>query len=278
MTFPRRFRLSSALPVIGTIFLLGCASASSAHTTVAAATVAQPTTVRGIYASWPYASEYPKIASLGFNAVSVEPWRDRLDYLRSTGLKGLVWLEGYDNVTCSFVKSDSWVTDRVLDVRDHPAVAAYEIDNEPHAYACPTAPDQIKKRVSLVRTLEAPYKAILYITLSRDFSAFSHVGVDLIRISAYPCSYADGCVMQKIASKVQAAKAAGFSRIWGGSQTAGDTYYRPPTPAELAQIQQTWRGAGAEGYVAWAWDGHGTTDPLRTNTALSDSWKAENTK
>jgi hypothetical protein len=84
--------------------------------------------------------------------------------------------------------------------------------------------------------------------------------------------------MQKIVDKVKAARAAGFTRIWGGSQTAGDSYYRPPTRAELALIQQTWRDQGAEGYVAWAWDGHGTTDPLRTNTALWDAWKIENTK
>jgi hypothetical protein len=129
-----------------------------------------------------------------------------------------------------------------------------------------------------VRTLVAPYNAILYITLSKHFSAFSGVGVDLIRISAYPCSYEYGCVMQKIADKVGAARAAGYRRIWGGSQTAGDSYYRPPTPTELAEIQQAWRDAGAEGYVAWAWDGHGATDPLRTNTALWHAWKAENAK
>jgi hypothetical protein len=168
------------------------------------------------------------------------------------------------------------VTDRVLDVRDHPAVLAYEIDNEPHDYQCPTAPQQIKDRVSLVRSLLAPYTAILYITLSRDFAAFSGTGVDLIRISAYPCSHEYGCLMQKIMNRVNAARAAGFTRIWGGSQTAGDAYYRPPTPEELAEIQQTWRDAGAEGYVAWAWDDHGATDPLRTNTALWNAWQVEN--
>jgi hypothetical protein len=279
MTFARCFRVFAVVRLLAAAFVLGCAAGTSAHTTVASATTAPPPSmVRGIYASWPYASEYPTIAGLGFNAVSVEPWRDRLDYLQSLGLKGLVWLGGYDNSTCTFVRSDGWITDRVLDVRDHPAVLAYEIDNEPHAYQCPTAPQQIKDRVSLVRSLVAPYNAILYITLSRDFWAFATVGVDLIRISAYPCSYTYGCVLPKIPHKVDLARAAGFTRIWGGSQTAGDTYYRPPTPAELAGIQQTWRDAGAEGYVAWAWDGHGTTDPLRTNSALWDAWNAENAK
>jgi hypothetical protein len=84
--------------------------------------------------------------------------------------------------------------------------------------------------------------------------------------------------MQTIVSKVQTARAAGFTRIWDGSQTAGDTSYRSPTPAELAEIQQTWRDAGAEGYVAWAWDGHGATDPLRSRPTLWDAWKTENTK
>jgi hypothetical protein len=277
MTFACGVRVRTVAPVVGAVFLLGCASASSAHTT-ARATVSATATVRGIYASWPYASEYSTLAALGFNAVSVEPWRDRLDYLQSLRLKALVWLGGYDNSTCTFVKSNTWVKERVANIRDHPAVLAYEIDNEPHAYQCPQAPRQIKDRVSLVRSLVAPYNALAYITLSRDFSVFSDTGVNLIRISAYPCSYGDGCVMQKIVNRVNAARAAGFQRIWGGSQTAGDSYYRPPSPAELAQIQQTWRNAGAEGYVAWAWDGHGTTTPLRTNTALWDAWKVENTK
>jgi len=295
MSGPRRFRLGLIVLSVAAPLVFGCVSdrssapkppckengcgASTAAVSVAQRTVATtPVAVRGIYASWPYASEYPTIAGLGFNAVSVEPWRDRLDYLQSLGLKGLVWLGGYDNSTCSFVRSDAWVTDRVLAVEDHPGVLAYEIDNEPHDYQCPTAPQQIKDRVSLVRSLIAPYSATLYITLSRDFSAFSGIGVDLIRISAYPCSYQYGCAMQKIIDKVAAARAAGFSRIWGGSQTAGDNYYRPPTPAELALIQQTWHVQGAERYVAWTWDGHGTTTPLRTNTTLWDAWKIQDSK
>src|SRR5207247_2446999 len=165
MALARRFGVWTL--VVGAAFVLGCAAASPARETGTSSTTASaPSIVRGIYASWPYASEYPTIAGLGFNAVSVEPWRDRLDDLQSLGLKGLIWLGGYDNSTCTFVRSDAWVTDRVLDIRDHPAVLAYEIDNEPHDSGCRTAPQQIKDRVSFVRTLVAPYNAILYITLS----------------------------------------------------------------------------------------------------------------
>lgn len=237
-----------------------------------------PMTVRGLYISWGCCeAEHATAARLGFNAVSVGAYRDRLDYLQSLGLKGLIWLGGFDNTTCSFIFSDREATTKVKAIRDHPAVLAYEIDNEPHAETCPDAPQQIKHRVALVRSLVGP-KPILYITLSKNFTAFAHSGVDLIRISAYPCSYVDGCVMSKIAEKVAEARAAGFKRIWGGTQTAGDTYYRPPTPDQLSRIQEAWREQGAEGYVAWAWDGHNTTDPLRTNAALQDRWKTENTR
>jgi hypothetical protein len=253
------------------------ASATTATTAQTAISLQSASVVRGIYASWPYVSEYPTIAGLGFNAVAVGAYRDRLDDLQSLGLKGLVWLGGYDNTTCTFVYSDGDVRTHIAAINGHSAILAYEIDNEPHADTCPTAPQQIKQRVALVRSLVGP-NIILYLTLSKNFQAFAHTGVDLIRISAYPCSYTSGCVMQKIVAKVGAARAAGFTRIWGGTQTAGDGYYRPPTPAELALIQQTWRDQGAEGYVAWAWDTHGTTDPLRTNTALWDTWKVENTK
>lgn len=284
----RRFRVAVvvlAVAVAGAL-ALGAASGTFAgkqlcgHQNCGAATAAAtaPWGVRGLYISWGCCqAEHAKAASLGFNAVSVAADRDRLDYIRSLGLKGLVWLGGFDNSTCSFVYSDAEVRTKVEAIAGHPAILGYEIDNEPHAYECSSAPRQIRHRVALVRSLVGS-KVILYITLSQDFAAFANSGVDLIRISAYPCSYQYGCVMQKIADKVAAARAAGFTRIWGGSQTAGDSYYRPPTPAELAQIQQTWRNQGAEGYVAWAWDGHGTTDPLRTNTALQDAWKIENTK
>lgn len=236
-----------------------------------------PWTVRGLYISWGCcSSELPTAATLGFNAVSVEPDRTRLDYIQSLGLKGLVWLGGYDNTTCSFLWSDDEVRTKVESINGDPDVLAYEIDNEPHA-SCPTAPQDIKNRVALVRSLVGP-NIIVYITLSKDFAAFANTGVDLIRISAYPCSYEYGCVMQKIVDKVSEARAAGFTRMWAGTQTAGDSYYRPPTPDELDQIQQTWRDVGADGFVAWAWDGHGTTTPLRTNTALWPAWQAENAK
>jgi hypothetical protein len=274
MKISRRFR-------VGIVVLLLAAAAALVVSRLGAAPAGSSTRewkVRGLYISWGCCrSEHRTAARLGFDAVSVGAERSRLDYLRSLHLKGLVWLGGYDNATCRFVFSDAKVTRKVKSIRSHPAVLAYEIDNEPHAYSCPSAPEDIKHRVALVRSLVGPH-VILYITLSQDFAAFADSGVDLIRISAYPCSYSDGCVMRKIVDHVAAARAAGFKRIWGGTQTAGDSYYRPPTKAELARIQQTWRDQGAEGYVAWAWDGHGTTRPLRKNTGLWRAWEAENAK
>jgi hypothetical protein len=286
----RGFRVAAIvliLAVAGALALRHIAGTSGGkpceHPMCGAATTATSATtarwdVRGLYISWGCCkSELPAAARLGFNAVSVGAYRQRLDDLQSLDLKGLVWLGGYDNRTCSFVFSDDELTTKVRAIAGHPAILGYEIDNEPHAYTCPSAPSQIAHRVALVRSLVGP-NVILYLTLSQDFAAFADSGVDLIRISAYPCSDAYGCVMQKIVDKVAAARAAGFTRIWGGTQSAGDNYYRPPTPPELARIQQTWREQGAEGYVAWAWDGHGTTHPLRANTALRAAWKSQNTK
>jgi hypothetical protein len=278
-----RFRVAAivlALVVAGTLALRQASGISGGklceHQTCGAARTPAAWKVRGLYISWGCCrSELPAAARLGFNAVSVEANRERLDYLQSLGVKGLVWLGGFDNATCRFLLSDKEVSTKVRAITGHPAILGYEIDNEPHAFACPNAPQQIAHRVALVRSLAGP-NVILYITLSKDFDAFAHSGVDLIRISAYPCSYVDGCVMRKIAEKVEAARAAGFDRIWAGTQTAGDHYYRPPTPAELARIQATWRQQGAQGYVAWAWDGHGTTHPLRANAALRAAWKSAN--
>ncbi|MFL5927325.1 MAG: hypothetical protein ACJ77E_10360, partial [Gaiellaceae bacterium] len=173
MTVLRHFRLAGVVFALGAGLALGSASGTSyagkppckprtCGTTASTATTAptpQPPSesmVRGIYASWPYAAESPTIASLGFNAVSVGAFRDRLDYLQSLGLKGLVWLGGYDNTTCTFVYSDAEVRTHIAAINGHPAILAYEIDNEPHADACSTAPQQIKERVALVRSLVGP--------------------------------------------------------------------------------------------------------------------------
>jgi hypothetical protein len=275
MIASRRFRVAAVLALVAAA-VLGVALGVARSGSPGAWSSAKP--VRGLYISWGCCrAEHATAAGLGFNAVSVGAYRDRLNYLKSHGLRGLVWLGGFDNTTCKFIFTDRQVTRKVKSILGHPAVLGYEIDNEPHVETCPNAPNMIKRRVALVRSLVGP-KIILYITLSKDFPAFADSGVDLIRISAYPCSYESGCVMHKIADKVAEARAAGFKHIWGGTQTAGDAYYRPPTAAQLARIQRTWRDQGAEGYVAWAWDGHGTTHPLRTNAALRRAWKVENAK
>lgn len=231
-------------------------------------------TVRAIYASWNNGATVPTLASLGFNAVNVSPYPDRLDRLAEYGMRGLVWLGGYNEDTCEFNEPDSWVVEKVTAIRDHSAVLAFEVDNEPHATLCASAPAQMKARSDLVKSV-AP-GATTYLTLAKEFAAFTGT-VDFVRISRYPCSYPYGCIYSKITDRVAEAKAAGWTRFLGGTQTAADAeYYRIPAAAELVEIDRTWRDAGAEGYVAWAWDDHNTTGNLSTHPELWDTWRAIN--
>jgi hypothetical protein len=253
---------------------------TSTTTTVPSTTTEPPPTTtapvqrwafKGIHSSWNNGDVGAK--DLGFDVITVSPDVARLDVLQANGLRGLIWLGGYDNATCQFVDNDDWVVAHVSAIKDHPAVLAYEIDNEPHFVDCPNAPSQMAARNALVKSLDPD--ALTYLTLYKDFSAFLG-SVDLIRISRYPCSYPDGCVYSKITDTVAAAEAAGWTRYWAGPQIFGDEYYKPPTPEELRMIFDTWRGTNAEAMVAYTWNYAGVSDPLNVHPELWDTVKAEN--
>lgn len=230
-------------------------------------------TVKGLMAS--SRADRASIASLGFNAVTVGPYRDRLDVLASYGTGGLVWLGGYDNMTCSFVETDDWVRSHVTAIADHPAVIGYDVDNEPHAADCPTAPQQMRERNALVKSLDPGEDTYMTLHEAAEFDDF--IGsADILRISGYPCSHENGCrYAQKITDRVTAARAAGWTRIFGGVQAFGDEYYRLPTPDEEQIILDTWRNAGVEGIVTYVWD---YSDPvvLRDHPELWDVLRREN--
>src|SRR3954453_16426815 len=126
----RRFRVVAVLALLIAAAVLGVALGVARSGSPREWTSAKP--VRGLYISWGCCrAEHATAAGLGFNAVSVGAYRDRLDHLKSLGLKGLVWLGGFDNTTCRFIFTDRQVTRKVKSIRGHPAVLGYEIDNDP---------------------------------------------------------------------------------------------------------------------------------------------------
>jgi hypothetical protein len=199
--------------------------------------------------SSPTGFDYEK--SLGFNFIDTGPYKDEVDALDANGIRGFIWLGGYNNTTCTFNESDTWVESHLSAIAGNPGVGAYFIDDEPDAQACPTAPAQIHARSELVKSID-PSKPT-FIVIYRQFADW--VGtVDIIGLDFYPCSYSNGCVYSKIDDKVAQAEAAGITRYWGVIQAHGDDWYRQPTPDEEHQIFQHWRATRMQGYLVFSWE------------------------
>jgi len=207
--------------------------------------------VNGVVAS--SAASKSTIASVGFNSVTVNPYVVALNAIQSRGLKGIVWLGGYDNDVCRFRKPNSWVRRKLDAIKSHPAVIAYQIDDEPKSTECPSAPSQIAARSKLVRSLDRGTLTVLTHYRSYEFRDFSN-SADILGVVSYPCSHKYGCRYWKITADVQAARDAGWKRLWAMPQTFGDDYYRVPSASELQTILSTWNATGVEGSLTYVWD------------------------
>lgn len=216
------------------------------------------------------AADKATIAKAGFNTATANPYVEELDALQRHGLRAIVWLQGYVNEpSCAFSKSDDWLTRRVNGVKNHPAVLAWHVDDEPHGTQCRNAPAQIAARTALLHRLDPSHPVVLTHYREHEFDDFAGTA-DILGVVMYPCTWAAGCAYSKITSKVLAARRAGWTRLWGLPQTFGDEYYRMPTFAEALQILATWDAAGVTDRFTYTWD---KTDP-DTLVSHPDLWAA----
>ena len=223
-----------------------------------------PGAIDGVIAS--SGSNKATIASAGFNAVTVNPYVADLDAIQARGLQGIVWLGGYDNLTCEFAKPDTWVRQKLDAIKSHAAVVAYQIDDEPKSTQCPRAPSQIAGRSQLVKALDPGTLTVLTHYRANEFRDFAN-STDVLGVVSYPCSHKSGCRYRKITDDVNAARAGGWKRLWAVPQAFGDDPYRLPSPSELQTILSTWDAAGVEGSLAYVWD-KTSSDPLSAHREL----------
>jgi hypothetical protein len=241
---------------------------------------AQPTSeyARGIFTT--SAADFTAIAGLGFRFGMASAYHENFDRANASGLKLIAWLGGYSQTTCSFAWTDDEIRARVADVKGHPALFAYFIDDEPHAGPeCPNTPAQIRERNALVKSLD-PSKPTV-ITENRPDAYDDLAGAaDVMGLVIYPCNVnLGGCDWNKIPERTRLAEQAGVQHYWGVTQTAGDEYYKQPTPEELQHILDQWHATRAEGQFAYTWDCCGTPlQGLRDAPALWPVWQAENAR
>ena len=216
------------------------------------------------------------IKSLKFNLLTVNPNRPDLNRLRNNGLKGLIWLGGYDTDDCEFNENNAWVREKVKELRRHRAAYAWFIDDEPHA-DCPNVRAQIRGRSNLIEKIHP--RALTVVSENED-EAFDELAntTDVMVIVSYPCSHEDGCVYSKIAEDVRAAKNAGVRRFWGAIQAFGEEYYKLPNQSQTRQLFRRWKRAGMSGYLGYIWRSDGEDEVLEDHKELWDVWKTNNSR
>jgi hypothetical protein len=233
---------------------------------------------RGIFTT--NTADFTAVAGLGFRFGMASAYRENFDRANASGLKLLAWLGGYSQTTCSFTWTDDQIRARVADVKDHPALFAYFIDDEPHAGPeCPNTPAQVRERNALVKSLDASKPTV--ITENRTGAYDDLAGAaDVMGLVVYPCNVnLGGCDWNKIPERTQLAEQAGVQHYWGVTQTAGDEYYQQPTAEELQHILDQWHATRAEGQFAYTWDCCGTPlQGLQAAPSLWPVWEAENAR
>lgn len=216
------------------------------------------------------------IASLKFNLLTVNPNRPDLNRLRNNGLKGLIWLGGYDSDDCEFNESNAWVRGKVKALGRHRAAYAWFIDDEPHA-ECPKVRAQIRGRSKLIKKNHPGALTVVSENRTEAFDELANT-TDVMVIVSYPCSQDDGCVYSKIAEDVRAAKNAGVRRFWGAIQAFGEEYYKLPSPGQTRELFRRWKRAGVRGYLAYIWRSDGEDEVLEDHEELWDAWTTNNSR
>jgi hypothetical protein len=184
-----------------------------------------------------------------------------LDPLAARGLRGVVWLGGWSNDTCSWEFDDARVRSLVTPIAGHPAILAYYLGDEPYYSWCPGGPAAYAARSALVHSLD-PGRPTFTVIASYDPGndesyPYGHwVGaVDILGLDIYPCNFvAQACDFADIDGAIAAAASAGIPAYWAVMQDFQDAYYRLPTPQELATEFDRWNASRMAGYFVFSWN------------------------
>jgi hypothetical protein len=200
---------------------------------------------------------------LGFTATNVTAWsaQQELDALSRDGLRGIVWTGAWQRESCRFEMTDRDIRRWLRPIRDHPALYAVQLSDEPRqgpvAGGCPNAVTEHRARRRLIERLVP--SAVTLVTLdtsqTEQYRAWREAA-DVHALVVYPCTIDEGCQSGKIASEVDAARAAGVDELIGVVQTFGNEWAKMPSPKELDHIMNEWIAAGVHRYIYYAYSGH----------------------
>lgn len=233
--------------------------------------------VRAIYGESDSGHPYLPLQRLGANTVHVLPDRHLLNLVLARGMKAVVWLGEYHRATCRFEFTDAEIEVLVDRVAHHPAIAAYQIADEPRATNCPNSPADIKARAELVSSIDSSKPTYVTVDSWNGREAFPYddfVGTtDIMGLVVYPCE-AEGCNLSAIDSAIGSAEAAGVERYWAVIQGFGDEYYSMPDVDTFEAQLDRWMNSDAEGIAIFAWN-FGVDDVSRSpeiQDAIRQAW------
>jgi Calcineurin-like phosphoesterase len=237
----------------------GAAPSSSAGTTGS-----KPPSRRYIYNS---GSDQSGAAQNGWNLLDVGS-KSAADALPA-GTRGLVWVNDYDNTTCSWQLSDSALTDEVTGAIGDTKVAGYFFSDEPDPDACPTAVADHKARSALIHSLDPAKFTVMVADMNSDQASLDQIplwkgAADFVGLDPYPCRPNEPCTYSWIRQVIARADKAGL-RYWGVAQAFDDDNWRWPTPGEEGRMLTMWALSNQRGYMtfAWTWNNNDLTSRPR---------------
>jgi len=201
------------------------------------------------------------LTSLGFNTVTTGPFRAELDKLQAQGMKAVIWLGAYGRgsaAPCQFERDDNWIRSVVPAIAGHPAIAAYQVTDEPNYHECPNSPQQMKARSDLIKSLDPSASTYLVVSTWDGVEGYPYQyfagTTDIMGLDVYPCTRDYGCRFDKIDDAITQAAKDGVTRYWAVMQGFEDSWYRMPTAAELGTQFKRWSASGMEGYFLYHWN------------------------
>jgi hypothetical protein len=242
--------------------------------TVAACAAAAPGDLAGVFPVIVLDTADPAALSDGLTVLDASP--SELQSLPPDA-HALVWLGGYDAATCRFAADDAevagWFARYAL--AGDPRVFGYFVADEPNAdHRCPAAPEQVRRRSALVRSLDPDRSRFTLANIDdpQQFAAFRD-SVDVLSTDPYPCAAgAPDCDWSLIPSYVAALRAADVTRYMAMVQAFSGGDWRWPTPVELRRMLDQWRASDWCGALvfSWAYQGARLADHPELRSVLRD--------
>lgn len=173
------------------------------------------------------------------------------------GQQTLVWLGGYDDSSCRWSWSDAQLVALFGEFKlaHTPQTGAYFLADEPNsAGTCPSAPDDVRARARLVRSLDPDPRHFTLANIDdpAQFRAFAG-STDVIGTDPYPCHIGHECDWSQIPAYIAALRAAGIHRYVALLQAFSARTWRWPTAAELEHMIAQWQKSDWSGQITFAW-------------------------